>query len=161
MVDIRAFPEDCFTGDWTLENLKEHSVAYLKLGHHGITQTAQLRVRVVFDDGFLERHHPRNHAESHIPLRVSFRIQSFFGPSNSIDSPTFEPYKLYFCDEVITPWSMLLLEGHDDEDDLVRPYLGYGSDDYEEIGHALYGASLDHRILVFLFFAFHSQMCLQ
>ncbi|PBK76411.1 hypothetical protein ARMSODRAFT_969128 [Armillaria solidipes] len=43
---------------------------------------------------------------------------------------------------VITPWSMLLLEGHDDKDDLVRPYLGYGSDDYEETGHALYGASV-------------------
>ncbi|SJL13414.1 uncharacterized protein ARMOST_16857 [Armillaria ostoyae] len=85
---------------------------------------------------------PRNHAESHISLHVSFHIQQFFRPSNSIDSPIFEPYQLYFCDKVITPWLMLLLEGHNDEDDLVWPYLGYGLDDYEETGHALYGASL-------------------
>lgn len=40
------------------------------------------------------------------------------------------------------PWSMLLLEGHDDQDDFVQPYLGYELDDYEETGDALYGASV-------------------
>ncbi len=39
------------------------------------------------------------------------------------------------------PWSILLLEGHDDQDGSVRP-LGYESDDYEETGHALYRASM-------------------
>ncbi len=29
-----------------------------------------------------------------------------------------------------------------DQNDLVRLYLGYESDDYEETGHALYGASV-------------------
>ncbi|PBK76419.1 hypothetical protein ARMSODRAFT_225625 [Armillaria solidipes] len=48
----------------------------------------------------------------------------------------------YFCDEVITPWSMLLLEGYDDQDGFVQPYLGHESDDYEETRHALYGASV-------------------
>ncbi len=37
---------------------------------------------------------------------------------------------------------MLLLESHEDQDDLVRPYLGYESNDYEETGHVLYGASV-------------------
>ncbi|KAK0184596.1 hypothetical protein F5146DRAFT_1125577 [Armillaria mellea] len=48
----------------------------------------------------------------------------------------------FFCDEVITPWSMLLLEGHDDQDGFVLPYLGSESDDYEETRHVLYGASV-------------------
>ncbi len=37
---------------------------------------------------------------------------------------------------------MLLQESHEDQDDLLRPYLGYDSDDSEETGHALYGASV-------------------
>ncbi|KAK0233997.1 hypothetical protein IW262DRAFT_126980 [Armillaria fumosa] len=48
----------------------------------------------------------------------------------------------YFCDEVITPWSMLLLEDHSDQDGFVQPYLGSESDDYEQTTHALYGASV-------------------
>lgn len=48
----------------------------------------------------------------------------------------------YFCDEVITPWSVLLLEDHDDQDGFMRPYLGSESDDHEETRHALYGASV-------------------
>ncbi|KAG7451967.1 uncharacterized protein BT62DRAFT_1031457 [Guyanagaster necrorhizus] len=48
----------------------------------------------------------------------------------------------YFCDEVITPWSMLRLEGHNDQDVSVRPYLGYESDDHEDIEYALCGASV-------------------
>ncbi len=37
---------------------------------------------------------------------------------------------------------MLLLEGNGDQDGFVQPYLGYEADDYEEIRHALYGASV-------------------
>ncbi|KAK0224556.1 hypothetical protein EDD85DRAFT_1027690 [Armillaria nabsnona] len=34
----------------------------------------------------------------------------------------------YCCDKLITPWSMLLLEGYDNQDDFVQPYWGYESD---------------------------------
>lgn len=37
---------------------------------------------------------------------------------------------------------MLLLEGDDGQDGFVQRYLDYRSDDYEETGHALYGASM-------------------
>ncbi len=36
----------------------------------------------------------------------------------------FEYNHQYFCDEVITPWSMLLLDGYGDQDGFVQPYRG-------------------------------------
>ncbi|KAK0224622.1 hypothetical protein EDD85DRAFT_234404 [Armillaria nabsnona] len=44
--------------------------------------------------------------------------------------------------EVITPWSQLLLEGHDNQDVSVLPYLAGKSDDYEDTEDYLYVASV-------------------
>ncbi|PBK76399.1 hypothetical protein ARMSODRAFT_948191, partial [Armillaria solidipes] len=134
MMDIRAFPEDCFTGAEYTWGISDYAIfrrldsGDSKGAFRGVSQARppwyhpnrsapgshRLRRRILgaspvdgtevhlvsIDHAFFLLS-PRNHAESHIPLRVSFRIQSFFGPSNSIDSLTFEPYQLYFCDEVI------------------------------------------------------------
>ncbi|KAK0430862.1 hypothetical protein EV421DRAFT_2041547 [Armillaria borealis] len=54
----------------------------------------------------------------------------------------FEWNYLYNKEEFVTPWSLLLLEGHGNQDVSVLPYLAGKSDDYEDTEDVLYVASV-------------------
>ncbi|KAK0235371.1 hypothetical protein EDD85DRAFT_938554 [Armillaria nabsnona] len=117
-----------------------------ELGHFRLKSTllsSGLGARSVFDDKVWECHHYYG-TEVHLASiehafcsvletmqNLTFLSVSRFALNRSTVSPPSSPKT-----------SMLLLEDHDDQEGFVQRYLGYRSGDYEETGHALYGASL-------------------